>query len=56
VRRALLCHALDGEGAERRVFSADLTQFLKLWVVTPGLEFFHAVPDLHDGALRRCAI
>ena len=35
----LLRHALDCEGAERRVFSADLAQFLKLWLVTPGLEF-----------------
>src|SRR5262252_9506245 len=52
----LLRHAFDGVGAERRVFSTDLAQFLKLWVVTPGLEFFHAVPDLHDGALRRRAI
>src|SRR5262244_2665725 len=52
----LLSHAFDGVGAERRVFSTDLAQFLKLWVVTPGLEFFHAVPDLHNGAFRRCAI
>jgi hypothetical protein len=51
-----LRHALDGEGAEFCVFLSDLAQLLKLRVVTPSLNFFHAVPDLHDGSLRRRAI
>src|SRR5262249_26468947 len=52
----LLSHAFDGVGAERRVFSTDLAQFLKLWVVTPGLEFFLAAPARPEGAFGRCAI
>jgi hypothetical protein len=56
MRCALLRHALDGERAEFSVFLADLAQLLKLRVVTPSLNFFHAIPNLYDGAGRRRAI
>src|SRR6266487_6199356 len=51
-----LLHALDGERAEFSVFLADLALLLELRVVTRSLNFFHAIPDLYDGAGRRRAI
>src|SRR5262245_22494832 len=49
----LLWQALDREGAELRVFFADLPDFFELCRVAPGLNLLHAVPDLDGDALLR---
>jgi hypothetical protein len=48
--------SINSEGAEFRVLFADFPELNVLRVGPPRLDFLHAVPDLHDGALRRCAI
>ena len=56
MQHALLRRTLDGKGAEFRVFVADLSELFVLRVISPSLDFFHAVPHLDDGALRCLAI
>jgi hypothetical protein len=54
--RTQLLDALDGITAECRILFADLTQRLKLRVVTPRLKFLDAIPDLNDGTFRCSAV
>ena len=53
--RALL-RALNAKGAEFRVLATDFSERLELRIISPGLEFFHAVPEHDDGALGCLAI
>src|SRR6267378_420258 len=54
---SLLRYALDGVSTECRVLFADFPDFLELLRIAPRLNFFDAVPDLHDDArFRRLSI
>src|SRR6266704_2123963 len=53
----LLRYAFDGVRTESRVLFADFPDSLEVLRIAPGLDFFDAVPDLHDNArFRRLSI
>jgi hypothetical protein len=52
----LLRQAINREGTELCVLLADLSKFLLLGACPPCLDLLHAVPDLHNYALRRFTI